>query len=162
MLHCWDHVDAFLHHELTLDHEPPGGSWVDVDAYLSLIAEPNTSDESDSNCSTSPPSARKPQFSIFQTAAVMPGCVETLNCLLQVTFPLVLDTYEFCSDELKKQLDGPRVAVREEEDRKANKDRAVKKAKMVCTLHCDPSSACNTRILYDVAQHCVRYQDPAQ
>lgn len=46
----------------------------------------------------------------------------------------MLDTYEFCSDDLKKQLDGPRVAVREEEDRKANKDRAVKKAKMVSML----------------------------
>lgn len=51
--------------------------------------------------------------------------------LLQVTFPLVLDTYDFCSDDLKKQLEGPRVAVREEEDRKANLDRVAKKAKMV-------------------------------
>jgi hypothetical protein len=40
--------------------------------------------------------------------------------------------YEFCSDEMKKQLDGPREAVRHEEDRKANADRAVKKAKQVC------------------------------
>ena len=64
----------------------------------------------------------------------MPGCLPTCGSLLQVTFPLVLDTYEFCSDDLKKQLDGPRVAVREEEDRKANKDRAAKKAKMVCTV----------------------------
>ena len=58
----------------------------------------------------------------------------TTVALLQVTFPLVLDTYEFCSADLKKQLDGPRVAVREEEDRKANKDRAAKKAKMVSIL----------------------------
>ena len=64
----------------------------------------------------------------------MPVCLTARGCLLQVTFPLVLDTYDFCSDDLKKQLDGPRVAVREEEDRKANKDRAVKKAKMVRLL----------------------------
>lgn len=54
----------------------------------------------------------------------------------------MLDTYEFCSDDLKKQLDGPRVAVREEEDRKANKDRAVKKAKMVRTLQYGPVLPC--------------------
>lgn len=46
----------------------------------------------------------------------------------------MLDVYEFCSNDLKKQLDGPRVAVREEEDRKANKDRAAKKAKMVSSF----------------------------
>ena len=50
---------------------------------------------------------------------------------MQVDFPLVLDMYDFCSDELKKQLAGPREAVKAEEDRKANMDRAVKKAKMV-------------------------------
>ncbi|DBB02923.1 hypothetical protein WJX77_004368 [Trebouxia sp. C0004] len=49
--------------------------------------------------------------------------------LRKVAFPIVLDMYEFCSDEMKKQLDGPREAVRHEEDRKANADRAVKKAK---------------------------------
>lgn len=54
----------------------------------------------------------------------------------------MLDVYEFCSHDLKKQLDGPRVAVREEEDRKANKDRAVKKAKMV------------SRLLRGLAWHC--------
>lgn len=48
----------------------------------------------------------------------------------------MLDTYDFCSNDLKKQLDGPRVAVREEEDRKANKDRAAKKAKMVSKIDC--------------------------
>ena len=51
---------------------------------------------------------------------------------MQVDFPLVLDMYDFCSDDLKKQLAGPREAVKAEEDRKANIDRAVKKAKMVC------------------------------
>ena len=50
---------------------------------------------------------------------------------MQVDFPLVLDMYDFCSDELKKQLAGPREAVKAEEDRIANIDRAVKKAKMV-------------------------------
>ena len=52
--------------------------------------------------------------------------------VMQVAFPIVLDMYEFCSDEMKKQLDGPREAVRHEEDRKANADRIVKKAKQVC------------------------------
>ena len=62
----------------------------------------------------------------------------------------MLDVYEFCSNDLKKQLDGPRVAVREEEDRKANKDRAAKKAKMVSSflhgfaLHCSrPRVSCS-------------------
>ena len=50
---------------------------------------------------------------------------------MQVDFPLVLDMYDFCSDELKKQLAGPREANKAEEDRKANMDRAIKKAKMV-------------------------------
>ena len=77
------------------------------------------------------------------TLAIAFGSFRLLHChltrylLLQVTFPLVLDTYDFCSNDLKKQLDGPRVAVREEEDRKANKDRAAKKAKMVSMpQHC--------------------------
>ena len=50
---------------------------------------------------------------------------------MQVAFPIVLDFYEFCSDALKKELDGPREAIREEEDRRANLDRAAKKAKQV-------------------------------
>ena len=53
------------------------------------------------------------------------------DCSVQVAFPIVLDAYEFCSDALKKQLDGPREAIREEEDCKANQDRAIKKAKQV-------------------------------
>ena len=56
---------------------------------------------------------------------------------MQVTFPLILDMYEFCSDDMKKQLDGPREAVRHEEDRKANQDRSVKKAKQVRDGMCD-------------------------
>ena len=108
------------------------------------------------------------------SAGVMIGCLLTTGCLLQVTFPLVLDTYEFCSDDLKKQLDGPRVAVREEEDRKANKDRAAKKAKMVRTHnvpnhmsyhdHCKPrlalhamSGVCAMTLQFtDMGLQCVR------
>ena len=30
--------------------------------------------------------------------------------MLQVVFPLVLDVHEFCTPELKKQLEGPRLA----------------------------------------------------
>ena len=45
---------------------------------------------------------------------------------LQVAFPLVLDTYEFCSDALKKQLDGPREAARAAADRAAGLEKAAK------------------------------------
>lgn len=59
---------------------------------------------------------------------------------MQVAFPILLDMYEFCSDEMKKQLDGPREAVRHEEDRKANLDRAVKRAKQVWVVQRASSS----------------------
>lgn len=39
--------------------------------------------------------------------------------VLQVTFPLILDCYEFCSEEYKKELEGPREAYKQIEDRKA-------------------------------------------
>lgn len=45
---------------------------------------------------------------------------------LQVAFPLVLDTYEFCSEALKKQLDGPREAARAAADRAAGLEKAAK------------------------------------
>ena len=45
---------------------------------------------------------------------------------LQVAFPLVLDTYEFCSEALKKQLDGPREAARADADRAAGLEKAAK------------------------------------
>lgn len=34
-------------------------------------------------------------------------------------FPLVLDCYEFCTDEYKKELEGPRKAIQAIEDKKA-------------------------------------------
>ena len=37
----------------------------------------------------------------------------------QVNFPLVLDCYEFCTDEYKKVLDKPREAIKAIEDKKA-------------------------------------------
>jgi len=43
-----------------------------------------------------------------------------------VTFPLVLDVYEFCTDELKKELEGPREAAREAADRAAGLEKAAK------------------------------------
>jgi ubiquitin carboxyl-terminal hydrolase 14 len=39
--------------------------------------------------------------------------------LRKVTFPLVLDMYEFCSEALKTALEGPRLAAKEAEDAKA-------------------------------------------
>ena len=48
------------------------------------------------------------------------------HAVLQVAFPLVLDTYEFCSEALKKQLDGPREAVRAAADRAAGLEKAAK------------------------------------
>jgi ubiquitin carboxyl-terminal hydrolase 14 len=39
--------------------------------------------------------------------------------LRKVTFPLVLDMYEFCSDELKASLNGPRLARKEADDARA-------------------------------------------
>jgi len=45
-----------------------------------------------------------------------------------VVFPLVLDAYEFCSPEYKKQLEGPRAAWQEAEDWRAGLDRAAKTA----------------------------------
>ena len=51
---------------------------------------------------------------------------------MQVAFPLVLDTYEFCSEALKKQLDGPREAARAAADRAAGLEKAAK----VHTIKC--------------------------
>jgi hypothetical protein len=47
---------------------------------------------------------------------------------MQVVFPLVLDVYDFCLDEYKKGLEGPRAAWQEAEDRKAGLAKAVKAA----------------------------------
>jgi hypothetical protein len=44
----------------------------------------------------------------------------------QVAFPLVLDVYEFCSAELKKELEGPREAARAAADRAAGLEKAAK------------------------------------
>lgn len=51
--------------------------------------------------------------------------------VLQVAFPLVLDVYDFCTEVLKKELEGPREAVKLEEDRKAGLEKAAKRAKAV-------------------------------
>ena len=47
---------------------------------------------------------------------------------LQVVFPLVLDLYEFCTEDYKKELEGPRKAWQEAEDRKAGLEKAAKAA----------------------------------
>ena len=46
--------------------------------------------------------------------------------LMQVNFPLVLDCYEFCSDEYKKELDLPRQAYHQVEDKKAGIEKLKK------------------------------------
>lgn len=40
-------------------------------------------------------------------------------CGMQVTYPIQLDVFDFCTDELKGQLRGPRAALRRIEDEKA-------------------------------------------
>ena len=46
----------------------------------------------------------------------------------QVVFPLVLDLYEFCTEDYKQALEGPRKAWQESEDKKAGLERAAKAA----------------------------------
>ena len=46
----------------------------------------------------------------------------------QVVFPLVLDLYEFCTEDYKKALEGPRKAWQEAEDKKAGLEKAAKAA----------------------------------
>lgn len=43
-----------------------------------------------------------------------------------MNFPLVLDCYEFCSDEYKKELEGPRQAYQHVEDKKAGIEKLKK------------------------------------
>ena len=50
------------------------------------------------------------------------------NLFLQVVFPLVLDLYEFCTEEYKKALEGPRKAWQEAEDKRAGLEKAAKAA----------------------------------
>ncbi len=47
---------------------------------------------------------------------------------MQVVFPLVLDLYEFCTEEYKKALEGPRKAWQEAEDKRAGLEKATKAA----------------------------------
>ena len=49
-------------------------------------------------------------------------------CWFQVNFPLVLDCYEFCSDEYKRELQGPREAYQQVEDKKAGVEKQKKDA----------------------------------
>lgn len=50
--------------------------------------------------------------------------------LRKVTFPLVLDLFEFCTEELKAALEGPRLAYKEADDAKAGLITAAKKQKV--------------------------------
>ena len=49
---------------------------------------------------------------------------------MQVSFPLVLDALEFCTEALKAELEGPRAAFREAEDAKAGIGASAKKARL--------------------------------
>eukprot|EP00887_Chlorella_sp_A99_P004167 scaffold23.g4167.t1 len=50
--------------------------------------------------------------------------------LRKVTFPLIFDAYEFCTEELQKALEAPRLAYKAEEDRRAGLAAAAKKQKL--------------------------------
>ncbi len=45
-----------------------------------------------------------------------------------MVFPLALDLYEFCTEDYKKALEGPRKAWQEAEDIKAGLEKAAKGA----------------------------------
>lgn len=45
--------------------------------------------------------------------------------LPQVTFPADLDVYDFCTPELKKELEGPRAALKEWEDEQVGRGAGV-------------------------------------
>lgn len=49
--------------------------------------------------------------------------------LRKVQYPALLDLYEFCSDALKQQLDGPRLAYKEAEDKRLAAEKLSKSAK---------------------------------
>ena len=55
--------------------------------------------------------------------ACMEGCAHDAACWMQVAFPLQLDMFDFCTDELKAKLKGPRAALRRVEDDKAGVSR---------------------------------------
>lgn len=44
----------------------------------------------------------------------------------QVTYPLELDLYDFCSDQLKAALEGPRAAAKDAEDAAVERSKRVK------------------------------------
>ena len=67
---------------------------------------------------------------------------------VQVVFPLVLDLYEFCTEDYKQALEGPRKAWQESEDKKAGLERAAKAAAKSATkdgkapaVSCPPAEA---------------------
>lgn len=57
-----------------------------------------------------------------------PSCSDCVS--LQVTFPLDLDVYDFCTAELTKQLEAPRAALKDWEDKKASERKAAKQQKV--------------------------------
>jgi len=71
--------------------------------------------QGDSKISKLPPNLMVQMVRFFYKQDVQ----QKAKILRKVTFPLVLDAYEFCTDGLKKELQAPRLAAKEEEDRKA-------------------------------------------
>lgn len=47
----------------------------------------------------------------------------------QVTFPLELDVYDYCTPELQQQLSGPRTALKDYQDKLALEKRTAKQLK---------------------------------
>lgn len=61
--------------------------------------------------------------------------------LRKVNFPLTLDIFELCSDQLKARLDGPRLAYREAEDARLALEKDKKKQKLENENDADQSEA---------------------
>lgn len=86
---------------------------------------------------------------------------------LQVVFPLVLDLYEFCTEDYKKALEGPRKAWQEAEDKRAGLEKAAKAAAKSAAkddrAQVAPIALARTRLLsmpvHSVLQKCCSHRD---
>lgn len=81
--------------------------------------------QGDSKISKLPPNLMVQMVRFFYKQDVQ----QKAKILRKVTFPLVLDVYEFCTNGLKKELEAPRLAAKEEDDRKAGLAAAAAAAK---------------------------------
>ena len=104
---------------------------------------------------------------LLRICATSPGVDQRL-LHAQVVFPLVLDLYEFCTEDYKKALEGPRKAWQEAEDKKAGLERAAKAAAKSATkdekapeVSClEPK--CTTYIYLNLSLHLVSHLRPRE